>query len=262
MLFCFILICFFTPAIPCCALPFLEEVSVNIHAFTYETNHFWNKQGHLKPSYNHFKQYEVDLCIEYSPVKTDIFAITARYDRIQESMNGNTNGFGDAEFSWVHRLSNLPKGECWCRLLTIIPTGKEKASLRYGRLGAEADLFYSSCFTLFNYPIGALCGIGYRMYHGFPSDQLRAYLDLTSQVYSNLYWLCQTKLEYGVFNGKRQEHFNQIILNPNYRLFKVQLSLVGYLADWIYLDAGYFQHIWGENVGNSGGFIGGLGFIF
>lgn len=246
--------------LPCYTLPLWEEaeMQVSVRSFSYKTDHFWNKNGRLKPSYNDFKQWQMNLWVEYSPFDSDIFALRGYYDSIQESMNGNTRGFGDAEFSWAHRIADT----YWSRVMIIIPTGKEKASLRYGRLGIEADLFYSNCFTLFNFPIGTLCGVGYRAYYGFPSDQLRAYLDLTSHIYSNLYWFCRTQLEYGVFNGKRQEHFNQIVLNPNYRLFKVQLSLVGFLANCVYFDVGYFQHIWGENVGNNGGVIGGLGVIF
>jgi hypothetical protein len=241
---------------------FWEEGAIDVYALTYETKHFWNKNGKIKPSHNNFKKWELGLCMEYSPTTADIFGVRAVYDRIKESMDGNTCGFGDAEVSWAHRFYSNPSQEVWGRLLAIIPTGKEKASLRYGRLGIEADLYYSRCFNFFNYPIGSLWGFGYRAYHGYPSDQIRFYLDLTSRIYSNWHWLCQARLEYGVFNGKRQEHFNQILFNPNYRLFKVQLSLVGFVAEWIYVNAGYFQHLWGENVGNSGGFIGGFGCIF
>jgi hypothetical protein len=256
---------FFIAAIsvfPCFGVQFWEEASINFHALTYETNHLWNKQGKVISSHNHFKKWEVDLCFECMPTCNDIFAIRGLYDRIEEEMDGNTNGFGDPEISWVRRVLNCSSSSVLGRFLMIVPAGKEKASLRYGRFGAQIDMIYSSCMNLWNIQIDSLLGIGYRIYQGFPSDQVRAFLELNSQIYGNLYWLSYISLEYGVFNGKRKEHFNQILFNPNYRLLKVQFSLVGYITEWMYFDIGYFEHIWGENVGNSGGWIGGFGYIF
>ena len=244
------------------AMQFWEEAAIDFYALTYETQHFWNKNGKLKPSHNHFKKWELGLCAECSPTAYDLIGIKAYYDRIEETMDGNICGFGDFEVGWVHRICPKSFPEFWGRMLVIIPAGKEKASLRYGRLGVEADLFYSTAFSLFNYPIGSLWGIGYRAYYGYPSDQVRFYCDLTGCFCSTWHWLCQTHFECGVFNGKRQENFNQILYNPNYRLLKIQITLSKYLTDWSYFTGGYFQHLWGENVGNRGGFIGGFGFIF
>lgn len=239
-----------------------EEASFNLHFKSYDTRHFWNKSGKLKPSHNHFKMWEIDLCVEVSPTPCDILAAYGRFDRIEETMDGNTTGFGDPELIWAHRLWHSDCSGVWSRMVMIIPFGKEKSSLRYGRFGFEGDLYYACSCKVFDYPIGTLAGLGYRWYQGYPSDQVRGYLDVTGHIISNVYWLGRAKLDYGVFNGRRKEDYNQILYNPNYRLLKLQFSIVGFLKSCIYVDAGYYQHVWGKNVGNGGGFIGGFGFIF
>lgn len=254
----FFLLCQQALCAGCC----LEEIALDVHYLTYNTRHFWNKEGKRRPSHNDFRQKEVGLCLEYMPEPDDILAVKVAYDHIEESLEGNSNGFTDVEAIWAHALFPIKCGRLWSKLTAIIPSGKEKHSLRYGRFGAELDLIYSGVYSLCGRDLYYLCGLGYRFYSGFPSDQLRAQVDILYNLRSNWYIWCKGDLQYGVFNGKRREHFNQILYNANYRLLKLEARLVGYLSDWFYVDAGYFEFVWGENVGTGGGFIGGFGFVY
>lgn len=235
-----------------------ENATFDFHFSTYQSHHFWNKKGSLKPSYNHLKKWWLDASLEWEISSKNSVYARFLYDHIEESLNGNTTGFEDAEACWTHCFLKDRTKELWGRALLLIPLGKEKASLRYGCFGIEADLLYSTYFSWIHYPIGSLFTFGFRGYHGDPSDQVRLHWDLLGPIQSCGYWLCQFHLDYGIFNGKRKEHFNQLLLNPNYRLLKVQCSFVGTLFDWLHIDMGYFQHLWGKNVGNNGGFICGM----
>ena len=127
----------------------------------------------------------------------------------------------------------------------------------------EADVFYANDISCSWGYLEYILGAGYRVYSGFPSDQIRAYLDLFYNYGSRKWYLwLQGKLEYGVFNGKRKEHFNQILFNPNYRLFKGAIRFVGFVTPSLYIEGGYFQHLWGENVGTGGGALVGCGYVF
>ena len=96
------------------------------------------------------------------PGSCDILDVKVAYDRIEESLEGNSNGFSDVEASLAHCLCPLYEGNLWSRLITIIPSGKEKHSLRYGRFGVELDLIYAGGFSLCGHDLLYLGELGYR----------------------------------------------------------------------------------------------------
>jgi hypothetical protein len=238
------------------------EFAIDLDYVDYHTDHFWNKHGEVKPAHNDFKLKGGRVWLEYAPCWTDYFFVRGDYDRIEESLEGNSNGFEDVEVSWAHYLTRLGNGSLWTKLLTVVPAGKEKHSLRYGRFGVEGGLIYSSECCFWGRQLWYSAELGYRGYSGFPSDQVRANADLYYSLTERLHFLGRARLEYGVFNGKRHEDFNQILFNPNYRLLKIEGRLIACLYKGFYINAGYLLHVWGENVGNGGAFVGGCGFVF
>ncbi len=243
---------------PSFAANFLADCSIQ----TYNTRHFWNKHSEKKHSFNHFKETELQLYTELSLCSGAILSALGSYASIQDRLNGNTYGFGDVEASCTLQAWGNSSSPWWINLTTIIPAGNEKEDLRYGRWGLEFDLFYSNATNLGPLPFWYYIGVGYRGYFGFPSDQIKAIINTATALTPDIFVYCIGNVEWGLFNGRRQEHFNQILFNPNYRLAAVEIGIVGYLSDNWYVDVGYFHHVWGANVGTGGGFNGGLGLCF
>ena len=210
---CFFLVSFFL-SFTLGAADFLLDWDVQ----TYDTRHFWNKHGKKKHSFNHFNQTELQLYTELRLFPGSIFSALGSYASIHDRLNGNTYGFGDVEASWTFQ----PLMDCfsplWMNLTAVVPAGGEKDSLRYGRWAVEFDLFYSDATSIYNLPVWYYFGLGYRGYFGFPSDQIKAIVNTAAALTSNIFLYFIGDIEWGLFNGRRKEHFNQILLNPNYRL--------------------------------------------
>ncbi len=238
------------------------DTLLDLSFLEYHTHHFWNKQGQRKNSRTHFRKNEGQIYFEVIPVPGCVFSTLGTFAAIHDRLNGNAYGFGDIELNWTFQpLPNCAE-TFWLNVTTIIPAGDEKDSLRYGRWAIEGDLFYSNAKLVYDVPCWYYVGIGYRAYQGFPSDQVRAIINGTAALSSRLFLYGIGNVEWGIFNGRRKEHFNQILYNPNYRLVKIQTGILGYITDWLYVDAGYYRHVWGENIGTGGGFIGGFGLRF
>ncbi len=235
----------------------LGDIVLELDYWHYETDHFWNKNKKRMPSYNTFKKQAGSVWASYIFSCDDMLSAYGEYDVIHEELNGNTYGFADFEVMWTHALCTWKGGQFYAEILGIIPAGEEKASLRYGRFGEEVDLLYMRSFQICGHE-GEMCSrLGYRAYHGFPSDQIRAELGCICTIYDCLYFGAGAQLQYGVFNGKRKENFNTILYNPNFRLLVGEIELLIQPFDWFNVYSGLFGHLWGENVGCGGGwFVG------
>lgn len=226
------------------------DIGLQVDYLHYDTHHFWNKKGDRKRAHNHFQLQEGNAWVLLSPGPDDLITLYSYWDEIHESLNGKVSGLGDFELSWTHRL----RGGLFVQGIAIIPSGKEKASLRYGRFGGEGSLLY-----VLPIPKGLIYSrLGYRFYTGGPSDQCRAEGGLTYCLFQRLQATASGILEYGLFNGHRTLHPNAIFFNPNYRLFRLDFQLNGSIFDFLSLNVGAFRHLWGENMGTGGGFFGGL----
>jgi hypothetical protein len=235
---------------------------LDVNYLNYNTSHFWNKKGERKPTYNRFNENQVNACLAYEFNSCDLISTYASYDMIQQSLNGRSCGFSDIEVCWVHDWHRSSLGFFSTQIIGIIPSGKEKFCLRYGRFGIEGSLLYTIPFQLFKRPGWASASLGYRVYSGFPSDQLRTDFGFLYEIKPWCLLHGYSRLDYGVFNGKRNEPFNTVLFNPNYRLFKVRIEVLAFLTNSLYLNGGFFQHVWGENVGTGTGWFGGINFAF
>lgn len=233
------------------------------HYSTYNTSHFWNKNGKKLPSYNDFHKKTYHAYSEYGLTSLDTLGIWGSYSRIEESVNGRTIGFADFEINWRHLWCQYNGHNFATQVIAIVPAESTyKPGLRYGRYGGEISLLYLREFDF--YHRGAWCEtrLGYRTYDGFPSDQIRADLMVGYQLFSRLEIMAEAFLDFGLFNGDFYVNQNVILYNPNYRLLKLQVEGYLTLTDFAYINVGYFQHVWGENIGTGGGLFAGACLIF
>jgi hypothetical protein len=230
---------------------------------TYHTNHFWNKNGHKLSTYNNYHEESVHAYIEYGITDLDTVGIKSIYSRIEESVNGRTFGFGDFEANWRHLLYESEQDSFAFQAHLIIPSETTYVpNLRYGEWGGQFSLLYLRNFLVCDRAGWIESRVGYRVYHGFPSDQARADINLGYQLFSKFEVIASACLDYGVFNGKHHQNQSIILYNPNYRLLKAEIQGLYTINNHVSLSFGYFEHFWGNNVGAGGGLIGRANLIF
>lgn len=230
---------------------------------TYQTDHFWNKNGHTRSAHNHFHEQSVHAYVEYGVTELDTFGLKGIYSRIEESVNGRTFGFGDFEANWRHLLYKDEQKSFAFQVHLIIPSETTYVpNLRYGEWGGQFSLLYLRNFQFCNRAGWFESRAGYRVYHGFPSDQARADVHVGYQIFSRFEIIGSACLDYGVFNGRHHQNQSVILYNPNYRLLRADIQGLYSVNSHIYLSLGYFEHLWGNNVGTGGGLIGRANLVF
>lgn len=224
----------------------------------YHTKHFWDASGKKRPAYNHFTSYQCSLYGEWAVTNCQsIFAKTG-YSRVTESLNGNCSAFQDSEIGWKQQVFRDTNSAIAIQALTIVPSGNKKSSIRFGRWGGAINLLYSRCFTLCSKKLWYDCGIGYRLYTGFPSDFMNASLAVGCFLNSWLQMVGAMQLDYSLRNGRSNGNLNNIIYHPKHRLLEMQLEFVARLNSYFSASLGVTKHVWGQNSGMGGGIFGGL----
>lgn len=183
------------------------------------------------------------------------------YTMVDEQLNGRSRGLEDPEASWQYLIYGNGDSALSGKLTAIFPSGPKKSCVRYGKLGGELKLLYSKMFTLLRHLWWYDLGLGYRMYSGFPSDQIRADVSIGCTLRPYLWLISSTHLDYGLFNGDSKANRNNICFNPNFRLLTTQVQGILEIYNHISLTIGGFFHLWGENMGAGGGFYSGLWII-
>lgn len=245
-----------------CGGAFVQEKGkgfTSLELYHYQTAAFWNVHGKRQPSNNKFVKNELNSFTEYGITSEDTLTAKAMYADIKETVNPDERGFEDFEFGWKHLLCKKDDHRFSMYTIVIIPSGpSDKPSLRYGRLGGQFDLLYSRSFKwkerygFFDF------GLGYRVYSGYPSDQIRGATALGYDLTKHIQIIGSSWLEYGVFNGRSFTTTNNILLNANYRLLKADITARYRFSKKVSGVIGYYRHVWGENVGTGGSIHGGL----
>jgi hypothetical protein len=222
---------------------------------TYKTDHFWNKNGKKRPTFNRFEEEEISLFLAYNISCSDILTARGFYDMVHEEINGKIFDFADSEASWIHYFHQGGTLQLATELLVIIPSGGEVPNVRYGRFGIEGSLLCLKDFSIYSHEAFSLLKLGYRAYQGFPSDQIRGEALVGYQLFSQLQVSASAKLDYGLFNGKREHPYNTILFNANYRLLTGQIDALYEPFEGITLTLSYYEYLWGQNNGAGGGWI-------
>jgi hypothetical protein len=225
---------------------------------TYSTDHFWNKSGKSLPTYNHFQRRSFLLYAEYALTSCNSITFNGGYSRVEESLNGASQSLNDMVLGWKQLLQKTGRYALTVQIAGLIPAGDKKSSIRYGVLGAQATLLCSSVFAVGGRNAWCDLGLGYRYYHGFPSDQICANAALGQQVRSGLNVIASAQLEYGILNGKSRYNMNNVAFHPNYRLLNVQVECVIRAFSKVAISFGAYKHVWGQNVGIGGGYFCGI----
>lgn len=231
----------------------------NLISFSrYSTDHFWNKKGKKLPTFNHFKQNSYLLYSEYALSDCNSMFLNGGYSTVSESMNGTSQAVNDVQIGWKHLFNGSEIYAFSLELTTLVPFGKKKSSIRYGKWGIQMGLLYS---FLLSDDFWIDTGIGYRFYEGYPSDQLRIFLSIGCQ-WPSFVIITTLESHCGLYNGDANGNRNNIVFNSNYRLFKAKIEGIINLMKHLSLTIGAFQHIWGQNCGAGGGYFCGTWLVF
>ena len=234
------------------------EFSFILDYFSYDTDHFWNKDGDRKKAFNSLNQKQVNAYVEFGITDYDTIGIYGNYTQNIEEMNGNKRGIGDFELCWKHLFWSREGHYISSRVLVIVPTGPKKTTIRYGEAGVEFDIHYQRDLCILNRSAWFEVMGGYRAYSGFPSDQIRGHAVFGYQPFSNFTFIGELQLDYGVYNGENTFHGPILYLAPQYRLLTGQVQCVYNILECLSIFAGYSQNLWGENIGTGGGWFGGI----
>ncbi len=228
----------------------------------YKTDHFWNQHGRKLPTFNKFNRKSYRLDMEYDISSCNAFFLKGGYTMVEEQLNGNSRGLEDPEASWQHLFYRDHCSAFSGKLTAIIPIGPHKSCVRYGRWGGEIKFLYSRVFEFLQRTWWTDLGLGYRMYSGFPSDQIRSDVSIGCTLLPYVWIISSTRLDYGVFNGDGKANPNNVCFNPNFRLLTTQIQGIIEVYKHVSITVGGYFHLWGENVGAGGGFYSGLWIIF
>lgn len=228
-----------------------------LNAFsTYHTRSFWNSKGQKRCAYNCFDQKTYFFYLEYAVNSCNSLALNGAYSMVDESLNGRSCSLSDIELSWKLLINSTESSAFTAQLISIIPSGHRKPSIRYSTWGGQADLLYSQVFSILNgcrawYDLSA----GYRYYQGYPSNQTRAAGALGLEIGSAFWAIASGQLEYGLSNKNTKTRWNASTFNPVYRLLNIQIECIFKIIPHTFITLGTYTHAWGKNVGTSGGFF-------
>lgn len=234
------------------------DVDTFVSYSNYTTKNFWNKNGKKLPTFNRFENHSFNFYCEYAFHKCNSITLNEGYLRVIESLNGNSQGFEDAQIGWKHLFYEGIQSAFTSQVIAIIPPGNRKSSIRYGRVGGELSLLYSKMFDLRGHCSWVDVGLGYRIYQGFPSDQIRLDLSVGYHLRRHIRLIASSLMVYGVYNGKTNHRSNNIVYNPKYRLLKLHFECSFKVCSPLSISVGIFKNVWGRNVGAGGGFFGGV----
>ncbi len=214
----------------------------------YSATKYWDGEGELKSIGCDFKKVEVALYGEYGLKDSYTLIFKIPYQSI--SCSSRTEGLSDLEIGIQKRLAVKQPNALSLKLKAIIPTGYSidtSPRLGYGRLGLEFSALAGRGFDR-AFLEGAL---GYRLYFGYPSDQIRAYGRLGLKPMRRFMLMGTLELQYGLKNGTSKVVGQNIVLQPYYRLLQADVSAVWKLKKSVQLVGGITRALWGRNTGEG-----------
>lgn len=229
--------------------------------FTYKTAQYYSIGGTITPSNNLFDKKENNLYMEYGLTETNTLSAKFLWANIYQTVEGKTVGFEDMEFGWRHQVKKTGDHVFSLQFTGIIPGGPpDKPVLRYAKYAGQLDFMYGRSFKIHDHYGFFNTEIGYRVYQGYPSDQVRGIVSAGFNITQKLQLLSALYLEYGIWNGTPinfADNFN-VLQNPNYRLLKWDITARWRICKKYSLVFGWYRDIWGRNVGSNGGVHGGI----
>ncbi|AOV17452.1 hypothetical protein BJI67_10630 [Acidihalobacter aeolianus] len=221
----------------------------------YSTNRYWNKQGTSLPlgDYAPFAKKEISLYGEYGLTRDTTLTFKTAYDNLTQSSPGGTltgSGFTGFDLGLIH---GLLRGEHYAVSLyaqVLIPNGQTPGSqgllVGYDRTGLEGGVlmgaYYRKAF------IDA--GIGYRQYFGYPSNQIRTYINNGYALSPDWQLLLGFSGDFGT-QSNATLRIGNVVSEPYYQLAQISLGVRYRLEPGLSLVPSISFPVWGHNTGQG-----------
>lgn len=219
----------------------------------YSTNNLWNNHGTLLPAHNEFMRHDAKVYGGLDFSLTSCGWVQGGFDSVRQEVNPDRHGFEDSNIGFYKVLKQACQHSYGWGLQVNVPGGDPRPALRYGAWMGELYLSFEKQLKNLHYTFD----LGYQVYTRGVSDSIRGAFRIDWPFTRRIQLTAQGDLYYSLFNGKRHFHDNRIAYNPNTRLLKGKILAVYRVTNTIYLNAGYFKHVWGQNVGSGAGVFGG-----
>lgn len=230
---------------------------------SFDTQHFYNKEGDKLKSYNDFERDQGEILLEGGLTHRDNLWAYGVYDYVLDHLNGNSYEFGDSELGWKHGWMEWDDAIFSTEIIAIVPFHQSyQPEIRYGKWGCEAALLYAQTYFPFGYKATLDGRLGYRYYSGFPSDQLRSELSCWVDLSNRWQVLVQSAVEFGLFNGNEPPNHSFFFYNAKYRVWKGRLELNYYISDRWSITGGYMRHFLGQNIAAGGEWLVRMNYCF
>jgi len=202
-----------------------------------------------------FTKYEFNPYIEYG-LRDDLTLVLNTFVRrvaFSNDFSTDTNfGFADPELALRYRLSSPDSPTVWAAQVGLkfpvaVPDGNPP--LGNAQTDVEARLLVGRGFSIFGRWAYWDVEVAYRFRDGAPADEIK--LDLTLGVSLTDRWLVIGQFfgTHGLRNGSDIEIPDNPTIDPNYDLYKAQLSVVYTLTQSWRLQLGYQRDLAGRNTG-------------
>nr|WP_319490834.1 hypothetical protein [uncultured Desulfobacter sp.] len=255
---CLIVLCLLVHSAPAWAEAWprsLGEIFFAPKVEYYETGHYWDRSGSLKHQDEKFKKLSVQPYVEYGLTGKDTLTGKCYFDFLDNG-ESSTKGFSDLELGYRRNFYNESGTAVSAGFTALIPMEYavyDTPNLGYGRFGAEASLCAGYGWKLSERNGFAEAVARYRVYEGYPSDQVRGSLLFGQEVTGALQLILESELQWGLDNGELLTFGDAKTVDGFYRLLKMTLhGRISITPDTSFVVS-VFRHVWGENTGRGGG---------
>ncbi len=235
------------------------QVFISPYYSYYQTSSYFDSSGHLKPMGCTYKQNYYSVYGEYGLNNNTTLNFDIPYEDISCGSN-HSSGVSDVKLGFVRHIAGS-KNVVSFYGTAIIPSGysiDKNLRLGYGRPGLEAGVLYGTSSNI-GYMDG---GLGYRYYVGYPSDQVRGYLEGAYNLYKYIQMYGLLDAQIGVGNGRTKQVGQNILAEPNYKLIQVYIGPRFVIKNNFSFVIGVQKPLWGENTGDGAGAFGSIWYQF
>lgn len=233
----------------------------------YATDRYWNMQGTSLPlgDYGPFVKREVSLYGEYGLTQDTTITFKTAYDSLtQSSPGGNLDGTGFTQFDigLIHGLLHDGPYVVSLYAQALLPNGQAPGSqgllVGYDRAGLEGGILMGAYYR----KIFVDSGIGYRQYFGYPSNQIRVYVNGGYDIAPAWQFLAGFSGNFGTNSNATVRIGHNIVSEPYYQLIQASLGLRYRIKPGISLVPNVSIPVWGRNTGQGLTLSMGLWFSF
>lgn len=220
------------------------------------------------PNDGEFRKFEINPYLEYGLLDnlTLVGDFFLRYLDSSDRSGSDTNfGFADPEIGLRYRLSPPDWTTVWSvQGLVKLPvsSSSDTPALSNEQTDLEARLLVGRGFSLWSGSAFWNVELAYRYRNGGPADEIR--LDGTFGYYPAPKWLLMAQFFgiQGLRNATSTSSGSNPTIQPDYDLYKGQVSLVYELTPAVRVQIGYARDLYGRNTGAGNAVVAAVWFKF